>query len=54
MLKKDNLYFPTEEIQDKAWVKDKKIYNEAQKDPDQILGKIGRRIILAEKMGKSI
>jgi len=33
MLKKGNLYFPTKEFQKRAWLKDKKIYKEAEKDP---------------------
>ena len=33
MIKKDNLYFPTEEFKKRAWLKDKKIYETASKDP---------------------
>lgn len=53
MLKKDNLYFPTEEIQDKAWVKDKKIYNEAQKDPIKFWEKLAGELYWRKKWGKA-
>lgn len=33
MIKKGNLYYPSKEIKNRAWVKDKKIYKEAGKNP---------------------
>ena len=33
MIKKENLYFPSEEFKKNAWVNDAKIYKDAEKDP---------------------
>jgi len=33
MIKKGDLYYPTKEFKKRAWVKDKKIYQIAAKDP---------------------
>ena len=33
MIKKGDLYYPTEEFKKKAWINDEKIYKEAGKDP---------------------
>ena len=33
MIKKGEFYFPSEEFKKRAWIKDKKIYKEAGKDP---------------------
>ena len=33
MIKKGELYYPTEEFKKKAWVNDAKIYKEASRDP---------------------
>jgi len=53
MIKKGNLYFPTKEIKDKAWVSDEKIYQEAQKDPVKFWEKLAGEIYWREKWGKA-
>jgi acetyl-CoA synthetase len=52
MIKKGNLYFPTKEIKDKAWVNDAKIYEEAQKDPIKFWEKLAEEIYWREKWEK--
>ena len=53
MQKKGDLYFPTEETKTKAWVNDKKIYEEAQKDPIKFWEKLAEEIIWKEKWKKA-
>lgn len=52
MLKKDNIYFPTNEIKNKAWVNDKKIYEEAQKDPVKFWEKLAGELYWRKKWDK--
>jgi len=44
MIKKDDLYYPTEEFRNKALVKDKKIYQEAGKDPIKFWEQIAKEL----------
>jgi acetyl-CoA synthetase len=52
MLKKDNLYFPTEDIKKKAWVNDDKIYEEAFKDPIKFWEELAGEIYWRKKWEK--
>jgi len=42
MLKKGDLYWPSKEFQKKAWLKDKKIYKEAEKEPVKFWEKLAK------------
>lgn len=53
MIKKDNLYFPTKEIKDKAWINDKKIYEEVQKDPIKFWENLAGEIYWRKKWEKA-
>ena len=53
MLKKGDLYFPSEEFKKKAWVKDKKIYQEASKDPVKFWEKLAKELFWFEKWKKA-
>jgi len=44
MIKKGDLYYPTEEFKNKAWIKDKKIYQEASKDPIKFWEKLAKEL----------
>ncbi|MBI2625180.1 MAG: acetate--CoA ligase [Candidatus Nealsonbacteria bacterium] len=44
MMKKGNLYYPAEEAKKKAWVKDKKIYSDALKDPVKFWEKLAKEL----------
>lgn len=44
MIKKKDLYYPTKEFQKKAWVKDKKIYQTAAKNPVKFWEKLAREL----------
>jgi len=44
MIKKGDLYFPTKEFKKRAWVKDKKIYKEATKDPVKFWEKLAKEL----------
>jgi acetyl-CoA synthetase len=44
MRKKDNLYYPSEEFKKKAWLKDKKIYKEAEKEPVKFWEKLAKEL----------
>jgi len=44
MIKRGDLYFPSEEFKKKAWVKDKKIYQEAGKDPVKFWEKLAKEL----------
>jgi len=44
MIKKSGFYYPTKEFKKKAWVKDKKIYREASKDPVKFWEKLAKEI----------
>ncbi len=46
MFKKDNLYYPIEGFKKKAWLKDKKIYREADKNPIKFWEKLAKELFL--------
>jgi len=52
MLKKNNLFFPDKETAKKAWVNDKKIYEEAFKDPIKFWEKLAEEILWRKKWEK--
>jgi acetyl-CoA synthetase len=52
MLTKDNLYFPPDEIKKKAWVNDKKIYEETSRDPIKFWEKLAGEIYWRKKWEK--
>lgn len=52
MLKKDGLYWPSEEFRQKAWVQDEKIYQEAAKDPVKFWEKLAGELIWFQKWTK--
>jgi acetyl-CoA synthetase len=53
MFKKNNLYYPTEEFKRKALVKDKKIYQEAAKDPVKFWEKLAKELFWFKKWKKA-
>ena len=52
MIKKGDIYYPTKEIKNKAWVKDKKIYKEAEKDPIKFWENLAKEIFWFNKWKK--
>lgn len=52
MIKKGNLYLPTKEIKDRAWIKDKKIYKQALKDPVGFWEDLAKEIFWQKKWKK--
>jgi acetyl-CoA synthetase len=52
MIKKGNLYFPTKEIKEKAWINDGKIYEEAKKNPIKFWEKLAGEILWRNKWEK--
>jgi len=44
MIKKGELYYPTEEFKKKAWINDPKIYKEAEKDPVKFWEKLAGQL----------
>jgi len=53
MIKKGELYFPTKKFQEKAWIKDKKIYQEAEKDPILFWEKLAKELYWFKPWGKA-
>jgi acetyl-CoA synthetase len=53
MLKKGDLYYPTEEFKKRAWVNDPKIYKEAEKNPIKFWEKLAKEIFWFEKWKKA-
>ncbi len=53
MLKKGELYYPTKELQKWAWLKDKKIYKKAAKDPVLFWEKLARQLFWRKKWEKT-
>jgi len=53
MIKKGNLYWPSKGLQKRAWVKSKKIYQEAQKRPIKFWEKLAREIFWHKKWKKA-
>ncbi len=52
MIKKENLYYPSEDFKKKAWVKDEKIYKEAEKGPIKFWEKLAGELKWQKKWGK--
>lgn len=52
MLKKKDLYYPTKEFKNKAWVKDKKIYQTAEKNPVKFWEKLAKELFWFKKWKK--
>ena len=48
MLKKGDLYFPSEEFKNRAWINNDKIYKEAAKDPVEFWEKLARELFWFE------
>jgi len=48
MIKKGDLYYPTEEFKKKAWINDEKIYKEAGKDPIKFWEKLAKELFWFE------
>lgn len=53
MQKKGNLYYPSEEFKKKAWVKDQKIYKEAEKDPIKSWEQLAKELFWFRKWKKA-
>jgi len=53
MLKKNNLYYPSEDFKKKALVNDEKIYREAAEDPVKFWEKAGQELFWYEKWQKA-
>ncbi len=53
MIKKGNLYFPTKEIKNSAWVKDKKIYKQAEKNPIKFWEDLAGKLFWHKKWRKT-
>ena len=53
MIRKGELYFPTKEFQKRAWLKDKKIYKEAAKDPILFWEKLAKELFWFTPWGKA-
>jgi acetyl-CoA synthetase len=51
--KKRNLFFPTEKIKQRAWLKDKKIYRKASKDPVKFWDDLAKELIWSKKWKKT-
>jgi acetyl-CoA synthetase len=49
MIKDKNLYYPSDDFKEKAWVKDKKIYQEAEKDPVKFWEKLAKELFWFKK-----
>jgi len=53
MIKKDDLYYPTEEFKKRAWLKSKAIYQEAAKNPIKFWEKLAKELFWFEKWKKA-
>lgn len=53
MIKKDNLYYPTDEFKKKAWINNEKIYKEAEKDPIKFWEKLADELLWHKKWQKA-
>ena len=52
MIKRGDLYFPTKDFKKKAWLKDKKIYQETQKDPIKFWENLAKELSWRKKWKK--
>jgi acetyl-CoA synthetase len=53
MIKKGDLYFPTKEFKKRAWIRDKAIYNKANKDPVKFWEKLAKELYWRKKWQKA-
>jgi len=53
MIKKGDLYYPSEEFQKNAWLKDDSIYSEAAKNPIKFWEKLAEEILWQKKWKKA-
>ena len=53
MIKKGDLYYPTEDFRKEAWVKDNKIYKEAEKNPIKFWEKLAKELFWRKKWEKA-
>ncbi len=53
MLKKGNLYFPSEEFRKKAWINDDKIYKEAKENPVKFWERLAEELVWKKKWRKA-
>lgn len=53
MIKKGNLYFPSKEFKRSAWINNKKIYQEAAKNPVKFWEKLAKELFWFEKWTKA-
>ena len=53
MIKKGDLYYPTEEFRKEAWVKDNKIYKKAEKNPIKFWEKLAKELFWRKKWKKA-
>ena len=53
MIKKGNLYYPSQEFKKKAWIGDKKIYQQANKNPIKFWEKLAKEIYWQKKWKKA-
>jgi len=53
MLKKEELYYPNKEFKKRAWAKNKKIYQEATKDPIKFWEKLAKELFWFKKWKKT-
>ena len=52
MIKKGDLYYPSEEFQKRAWLQDSKIYQESEKDPVKFWEKLAEELVWQKKWEK--
>jgi len=52
MIKKGNLYYPTKEFKEKAWVKNKAVYKNAQGDPKRFWADLAEELVWFKKWKK--
>jgi len=53
MIKKGDLYFPSEEFKKRTWLNDKKIYKEAIKNPIEFWGKLAKELFWVKPWKKT-
>ena len=53
MIKKQNLYYPSKELKQKAWIKDKKIYKQAIKNPIKFWENLAKQLFWFKRWNKA-
>ncbi len=53
MIKKEDLYYPTQELQKSAWLNDKKIYQQSAKDPIKFWENLAKELFWFKKWEKT-